>query len=731
MMPRCAACHLGKPALIGFSCKSGGTVSNPRLKFMSSKKLGSAFQPIYFAICQIYESMMGESLNSQTALSDRKAIHDATSPDREDHISSTALTPHKAVKDEHVGTEPSRSDELVNGDPSLNAGAFKHNQFSNLESDQVNDGAQDKPSFNRLDPNLKDSGTIPSVNWNSGSKAKIRTSFGRNTVGTTPKKPKEARADEKLQDLEPHDGQFYSNITPLTHSSTSESPIRSPLTQARVVDYTSDIKNCTPISTELSVNHHESKSLASRSVSAGSSREGSLKLLVQGDDRSFQTSVSSEEFQEDQETSTNLESDNGLVINIQNRGQESDKELEANIQTSLKVDSSTNTVQVDLTVSDGEIVDSEEGDAMMKNYSRSDQLANQQNNTLSKPYTQKHEPLTLANLSPEELKFQLRYFHLTKSPDTVDRNILVRCLVCAGEGHIAEFCSALTCDICGTQKQHFTKHCPRTKRCAKCRERGHQESTCHYKLPRLAPGEMTCDLCQRDGHNEDNCELLWRTSGRPWESDLAGRNIRLGCYECGRVGHLGNDCDTRRPGKWMGTSTWSLPGEERSSHDLQRGISIKGRAQYKRKAASESSDDDSASFLRPKISETVRKGQIHIVTQSIGRNGPINQSSSKRKLDSWTPNEERYQGDGRKKSRGNWHIQDSKSYPLSRGSDQYNYRPNNRRSISPHYSPRDSYPNGDRYRPSANSSQGGKTGGNEFYRPMPSAAQKAWSRHRL
>lgn len=684
---------------------------------------------------------MGESPDSRTAPFDRKRAHDASSLERRDHINSTESTPHKRMKDERFDIEHSKGNVLVSGDSSPNTGGLEHSQYSNPDDDRVEGAMEDRPEITRFDRVIKDSGTVPSVNWNSGTKTKIRTSLGRSAVNTARQGERlKVETNQKSKHLDSIEDQTHPNAKPLMDPSTPKSSPRIELVQPASLDHAADITIRTPISNEPTTPPVESKPLAPVSMTYKPSRAPLLSTYANSKIRQSHISLSSEESQEDGGSLTDLESDGGVVLNLQNDGQESGEISEANLKNST----ASEKMMHDHTESDGEINESEENDATTK-YFRPGQITNKTkilSDVLSKINAQSSKPPTLADLNSEELKFQLRYFHLSKNIDDIDRNSLVRCLVCAQEGHMAGFCSNLRCDICGTYKQHFTKQCPQTKRCAKCRERGHQEPNCHYKLRRLDQDEMTCDLCQRDGHNEDNCELLWRTSGRPWESNLADRKIRLECYECGRSGHLGNDCSTRRPRKWMGTSTWSLPGRERSPYESQRGISIKGRARQQNNVALDDSDDDRANFLHSKIPEPVRHGQIRIATQYIGENRPTTQSLSKNKSASWKPNDEHHQANSMSNSQneGDGHGHQGRGFPRPRDQGQYNYRPDDRRSISPHYLARGSNSNTDRYRPPAYSGRGERNGryhdknqygGSESYRPMPSAAQKAWSRHKL
>ena len=387
---------------------------------------------------------------------------------------------------------------------------------------------------------------------------------------------------------------------------------------------------------------------------------------------------------------------------------------------------------------------SEDGDAMMQ-YSNSEQITTDEGGRNVKKIA------VLADLSPHDLNAQLRYFHTTKAREEVDGKTPVRCLVCAKEGHMAEVCEVLTCSTCGAVNRHTTQACPNNAKCGKCREQGHNEGHCPYKLKRMAGHEIVCDLCQRNGHIEEDCELVWRTSGRPWESDLAHANLRLSCYECGGSGHLGNSCHSRKPHKVMGTSTWDGSMGPVTIKSTQE-IKIKGKATRQDPHIIDDSDDERANFYRPKITlpQPVRKGQIRIVTG--GRDMPEYEPSRSDRpayadegYGSFASNNESYRNrearrpyqEYRDGARDKWRVTDGVDNGTGHADHRYNsHRASDRRSRSPLYRDNDSYAGGkswpsSRLAPQADLRDRRPAADANIYRPMPSAAQNAWIRRRL
>ena len=643
--------------------------------------------------------------HSHTVLLGRKRDLDEVSNDNHQQLDSVVLTPHKRAKVETA--------DSGDGNPS---GSFvdyyavepvSPDCYNDTGDDAINRGKQDGATHALT----KQLGTAPSINWNTGSKAKIRISLGRG-----PEKASSALARPETSKTEiashnqPLGEQVPHNTVGMSEQfSQTRSPTQNVGTQ---VDSCAGEKAVVNLPNPLSALEKARTSSNSTSVAQNEHirSESPLETLPRTQDP-LQGLESSDDF---------------IVLNVQSSGQESGEISEDSVQGFDADRGFKRTSNEYRSGEAGNNSDSEGEDAMMS-YSQSAPLTKNPINGESPPHdssVQTLRPRILADLAPNELKLQSRYFHPTKTLDDLDSNDMVKCLVCAQEGHLPDTCDKLTCAVCGSN-DHFTRTCPQRTRCKRCREPGHELSSCHHKLA-ATRAEIVCDWCQRVGHIEDDCELLWRTSGRPWETQFIIRTLGLGCYECGESGHLGNDCPTRMPGKRMGTSTWSLPGKPNQTRNSSEGMMIKGRAQQREFEILDSEDDDKANFFRPRIPAPARRGEIRTASQGLGQH----RSSSGQPLSA--PYHDEYQDDRPRGYRDTEYFEDRRGGYLSgREQAQYHYRSSDRRSASPPQPARVFNGKFSRYKPAPQERppRHGTYGG-ESYRPMPSAAHNAWVRHR-
>lgn len=477
----------------------------------------------------------------------------------------------------------------------------------------------------------KPQGQLPKMSWNTSAKSRIRTMLGRDRLlqrRSTPPVPAVAFTDptsdiEKIRrspaaSISSEEGEVHST----THHTT-------PPHEVLEVSSESDASDPDVV---LNLVISEQSALSQGDVEAGSSSRD-------------EGEVDSEDFVEVAPL------DNDIHMNMDGPG---DSDQDGLLQRNNKAEE-------------------DEQDPMME-YSKSRLNADP-------ALLDASSPRTLADLSIPDLEEQLRYFYVAKDPKYIALSDPARCLVCAKDGHVLSSCEALVCQSCQIVRDHFTKDCPKIRKCRKCRGVGHDMLSCPYKLPRLIASELLCDLCQRTGHVESDCELCWRTSGRPWASNIPVASVSLHCYECGQSGHLGNDCPTRNPRKQFGSSTWSLGGRPitgRLSHYSNQGMSIKGRAQRSDQMADDSDDDQD--FIHPRVAPTANRGKITIPRARGGR-----------RVES-----DHYPG------------------PRRNGSSGYSaYQPPLPKERPP---PRKAERRGPQ--------------GSDVYRPMPSAAQNAWKKRR-
>ncbi|ODH52220.1 hypothetical protein GX48_01536 [Paracoccidioides brasiliensis] len=152
------------------------------------------------------------------------------------------------------------------------------------------------------------------------------------------------------------------------------------------------------------------------------------------------------------------------------------------------------------------------------------------------------DPITLADLTRNDLEIQARYIFFDMPPEDLDLRLPVRCTECMKEGHLADICPSKECEHCGAWSVHESRFCPSWRRCQRCRERGHDAVYCHSPLKGSAT-EQPCDFCSSKEHTEDDCDLLWKL---PKRTPTSGRIfISISCGYCTSNRHLIGDCPMR------------------------------------------------------------------------------------------------------------------------------------------------------------------------------------------
>ncbi|KAL5359489.1 hypothetical protein BJX96DRAFT_58541 [Aspergillus floccosus] len=345
-------------------------------------------------------------------------------------------------------------------------------------------------------------------------------------------------------------------------------------------------------------------------------------------------------------------------------------------------------------------------------------------------------PSTLADLTQSDMDILAKSVFYDRNVHDINLQLPVSCTECLREGHLAEVCPFKECVHCGAWNKHQSSFCPQWRRCQRCRARGHDEEQCASPLKSSA-AEIPCDLCGSSEHLELDCDFMWKL---PRQDPSSGPVlVSLSCAHCTSTRHLLGDCPSLP--KPLLSSSWTLRGidphmvtninavvSSRAGAGAARGgMNIRGRAD-RHSGSSDSEDLMAGRDRRPPVGRNATGNRPNIrIGSGIGKNknlapaGPRAQDMGNRQTyrdrqdfpsgqarqRSLSPNPR----PGRGRGRGGWQA----------------------RARSPPSRPKPSSNSRGSQRGGRGGGRGGgkRGGGGDAYRPMPSAAKKAWDKYRL
>ncbi|KAL3479898.1 hypothetical protein BJX99DRAFT_54059 [Aspergillus californicus] len=454
---------------------------------------------------------------------------------------------------------------------------------------------------------------------------------------------------------------------------------------------------------------------------------------AEGEIKQDQGSVHSSPSSEDSDGSESLDSeaDDSIMLNLGSRGQS--REQNDILRISDEDDYDPEALSVAQSPAEDNMFDSLNGE--LNGFT-----TDSKEGALSR-FAQKYRtaPAKLADLDREDMDMQAKSFYYGQNINGIDLQLPVMCLECLREGHMAEVCPLKECTHCGAWNRHQSALCPQWRRCQRCRERGHDQKQCLSALKGSAT-ENPCDLCGATEHLELDCDFLWKFPRQ--EPTAAPVIVSLSCAHCTSNHHLIGDCPslprpfpsstftTRGLDADIIMNTNSIVNTKRSGAPPpppggQRGMKIRGRADQARSLSPDSDDMMSMSMNMSRGgrmggpaggNRNGNRGNINIRIGGNHKNSGPPPPPARDYRDREDPyprnNRQRSMSPGRdrrpSRGRGGWQAGPPRSPPRGQG------RP----------------PKGGGGR---GGGRGGKRGGGngDTYRPMPSAAKKAWDQYRL
>ncbi|KAJ3483996.1 hypothetical protein NLG97_g7166 [Lecanicillium saksenae] len=182
-------------------------------------------------------------------------------------------------------------------------------------------------------------------------------------------------------------------------------------------------------------------------------------------------------------------------------------------------------------VEDGEVADSPE-------YEPAEPVPQETDQTNG--HTQGAVAATNGDVPParEPTAEQRRYFPSAE-------NAADMCVLCGRKGHVSDACSHTKCKFCG-EDGHWAFTCKAIKaRCGKCRQLGHETSSCVEKLALTKDEGLACAYCGMEHHLEGECTEPWRSFHAESDTVLPVIAIQASCAVCGSRNHFASDCSQK------------------------------------------------------------------------------------------------------------------------------------------------------------------------------------------
>ncbi|KAJ7228682.1 hypothetical protein GGX14DRAFT_414302 [Mycena pura] len=183
-----------------------------------------------------------------------------------------------------------------------------------------------------------------------------------------------------------------------------------------------------------------------------------------------------------------------------------------------------------------------------------------------------HDDDYIEYLDYDNRKDFVRYY----DEQTDEKRTKIVCKRCGEEDdHTVAECTVLICQTCGARDEHPTKSCNISKSCFTCgMRRNCPNRNSNNRYARTCNG---CERCESSSHQTRECPTLWRlyvyVEDTEHEHILQTRREKKGlplgeggegyigedvwCYNCGKSGHWGDDCQSYRPEQFVEHTAFS------------------------------------------------------------------------------------------------------------------------------------------------------------------------------